>query len=80
MKIEIADNEVVEINNKQEFEIIYENLRSASSMTCEEWLRDYGLPNFPIWLQCVYSVTRGYSIGFITSEPENVMILTLKDL
>ena len=26
MKIEIADNEVVEINNKQEFEIIYENL------------------------------------------------------
>lgn len=77
MKIEIADNEVVQINNKQEFEQVYENLRSARHMDCEEWFRDYGIPNFPIYLEGLHSVTRGYSIGFRTDEPENLLILTL---
>lgn len=79
MKIEIANNEVVQINNKQEFEEIYENLRYSNEISCEDWFKDYGVPNFPLWLEGINSVTRGYSIGYRTKEPENVTILRLKD-
>lgn len=72
--VNFKDNEVVEIKSKEQFYEIYKNLRSFThgSMSIIEWLRNYGgYPEFPIYLEHMYSVTRGHSIGYTTHPDLN---------
>lgn len=59
----------VQINNKEEFDAIYNNFRSAERMSLETWAEKYGYPEFPVYLEKSDSV-HNESIGF-TREPIN---------
>lgn len=65
-------DQVVKIENKEQFDQIYHVLRSAQNGIClEKWLEEIsgGYPKFPIYLEHSNSGF-GPSIGF-TSEPKN---------
>lgn len=52
----------LKIETGAQFNQIYHLLRSANSMTLEEWVKKYGYPSFPIYLE-----KAGMSYGFTTS-------------
>jgi len=65
-------NQVVRIENKEQFDEIYHVFRSAKNgIPLEKWIKEIngGYPKFPIYLEHANSLL-GSSIGF-TSETKN---------
>ena len=60
MRIKFENTECVKINNATEFDLIYENLRSANYILLNEYLAN-GYPAFPIYLE-----HSGIGIGYIS--------------
>jgi len=59
---------IVDISFKEEFEKVYPYLRSAKYTSFKDWVKEFGYPIFPIYLEKAASVFSGESIGF-TSSP-----------
>lgn len=77
--LKFSSNQCVEINNKEEFDKIYPYLRSACrGVSLDEYLEN-GYPEFPLYLEYIYSVVSGTSIGFTYSPHPSVQILKLND-
>ena len=75
------NNQVVKIENKEQFDEIYHCFRSAQmGISLEEYIAKYGYPEFPIYLEHMYSVYMGAIIG-MTWEPFNKQyeILSFED-
>ena len=79
------NTQCVKVNNSIEFKSIYGLLRSADSINCEDWIEQYGEPQFPVYLENTNSTFNGQSIGF-TNKPYNTWnrsrleVLSLSDI
>lgn len=79
MKIIFTSNECVQINNKKEFDLVYENLRPAKVTSLSDYVKN-GYPEFPIYLENTH-IGVGYSyhpVDTWTKQP--LKILTLSDI
>jgi len=61
---EFNDNQCFLIKNKEEFEVFYPRMWSASRIPYEDWIDKYN-PGFPLYLEWGESVTRGRCLGII---------------
>jgi hypothetical protein len=68
--MEFKNNQCVKIENESQFNEAYHLLRSAQrGIPLEQWVKSYGYPKFPVYLEHANSVYYD-SIGF-SSTPKN---------
>ena len=70
--IEPNDDQCILIENELQFKGYYHLMRSAKNgIKYEDWVRTYGLPEFPVYLGWAIHPTKGRSLGMM-SEPINI--------
>ena len=75
----ISSNQVIKIDNKEQFKNFYSFMRSyKNGITFEEWDKKYGISKYPVYLGLLNSVTFGSSLG-MTSNIDDKEIISVEE-